>query len=164
MDVRAARAVEYFTENNAGIALFGGAARQEVMIMNGLINGVSGEVGGMMGYAYRDRMTLTAPDPQNRGDVYDYTHAVMFATDFGNSSITVGASHRELIDRLIPEYTDDLDVLGEILIAAKCIGYDSPVVQAGMDVFTHAWDTNSFKLPFGEQYHLVVVGGILFSR
>jgi hypothetical protein len=62
----------------------------------------------------------------------------------------------------VQEYIHDADILGELLICAKCIGYWSDALTSAMAAFTTVWEALD-RTNFAENYHTILMGGILFS-
>lgn len=135
-------------------------------------------------------ITRGSPQPaqMTRSDAYAYTHSIMYLTDFGmtvSEAVNYGRV-RFVVDGYIMKYIAafDLDLLGEMLIVACCIGaHDSPYYKLGRLLLAQIW--NEFGIVPGpgfsptkyealnvqerrwytaaECYHTTFVAGMLFS-
>lgn len=131
-----------------------GAALPERELLRGIINGATG-TGGIMSAAYRALIEFKVPSLIQTQDARGYAHEVMFGSDFGLHSVAVPAEVEGLLDSAALLHGDDTDTLGEILITAHLIGH-----EMSRTAFTAAWDAIPWDF---ENYHVLLVGGILFA-
>jgi hypothetical protein len=128
-----------------------------------------------------------APHPLSNlsDDDYALTHAVFYLTDFGRRPPPpgLGARAAELLDPFLAWHSVqlDLDLLGEMLIAALCLRQPrTPALAFAWETFAHTWEHGGLEGPeyrseraaalageereayeVGESYHTTFVGGIL---
>ncbi|MES2488567.1 MAG: hypothetical protein V4607_02160 [Pseudomonadota bacterium] len=160
----AAEAVSFMETNNAAVEAHSGAAFPESKILRAMSGADSTGGRSVLGYAYQCELLRGAPSVTNRAEAYKLTHTIFFATDFGNKTISgiAMSAYCSLLDSLVITYAEDLDVLGELLISAKCIGHWSSAMDSALELFTDGW-LEIDREDFGGNYHPVLVGGILFS-
>lgn len=156
-------AVDYLQNNQASVDAHGGIAYAEQRIMNALA-GVETTGRSLIGYAYQSLLLKGVPEVNDRNQAYLFTHMVFFATDFGRRPLEIAnlQGYTDLLDSILPDYHQDLDVLGELLAVAKCLGYWSVACDVALAIFITGWDELD-KVTFGNDYHTILVGGILFS-
>lgn len=87
---------------------------------------------------------LRDPNGLTRSDVYAITHAIMFATDFGQKPLVYidVAEITHIIDFLAMKsiIDDDLDILGELLICGSCIRQPpTRVRRIGIQLIRDVW-------------------------
>lgn len=162
--VRATEAKVYMETNNASVLAHAGAAYEENEILKTLVNGTAST--GILSDAYKANLLRGVPTVNDRGEAYRLTHTLMFATNFGRLDLTgfdVNA-YGALLDELVVTYADDVDVLGELLISAKCIAYTSSALDSAYASFTSNWDSiGRDSGDFANNYHQILVGGLLFA-
>lgn len=116
-------------------------------------------------------------------DVYALTHVPMFVTDFGRASAAIPLPIEAAIDAVIEWtlFTDNFDLLAELVLAATLVRSWTPAVEAAWEVLRAVWDDLGF-LPspslevakfaqldpasrpaaaFRHVYHTTFVGGML---
>lgn len=162
--VRAAAALSFLEDNGAAVAVHPGAAFAEREILRAVLNADASGPAGLVGAAYLADLQRGVMVVEDRSQAYRFTHAVLFSSDFGRQPIEgVDLSgYGVLIEALVQQYLQDADVLGELLMSAKCLGYWSGAMDAALATFTAAWDALD-RENFAESYHPLLVGGLLFS-
>jgi hypothetical protein len=150
--------------NAVSVVANGGAAYAENKILRGMAG--NDDTGGraLIGYAYLSNLQRGVRSVTNRGEAYALTHDIFFATNFGRITVTGVdiTGHASLLDRLVVEHANDTDVLGELIMASKCIGHWSSAMDTALSAFESQWaalDRNDFA----QNYHPILVGGLLFS-
>lgn len=160
----AQEAVQFMADNQLAVDAHQGAAWTE----NKLLRAVSGveSAGGTtaLSYSYGEALKRSVLQVNNRAEAYTFTHAIFFGTDFGKKSLTGidVTAYSAAIETHIFTYANDFDVLGEMLTAAKCLGYWSTNLDSARDSFVTAWQALD-RNDFAQNYHTILVGGILFS-
>lgn len=160
----AQEAVQFMADNQSAVDAHPGAAYQEQRILCATVGTESAGGSTSLLYSYQAVMRRGAQSTTNRGDAYTFTHAIMFGTDMGNITVSgIDQSGYEAeIEAALITYATDYDVLGEMLVCAKCLGYWSANCDAALDSFLVAW-TSLDRENFGESYHPLLVGGLLFK-
>lgn len=154
----------WFDVKSATVADHDGVAFTELEILKIIANATPSSGAGILGDAYAQEARRGAGHYPNRNDVYRFTHQIMFATNFGRQEL-VGidqTGYGELIETLCAEHATDTDLLGELLICAKCIGYWSASMDAAMVSFTSQFDALD-RGDFNGSYHPILIGAILFA-
>lgn len=158
---RADEVLGYLSSNIQGIASYEGWAFAESQILYRLRYGIPSSPAGLIGDVYYEALLDKVPPVANRQDIYGFTHAIFFATDFGRYKRPL-VGYGEVIDGLLPQYHNDPDPLCELVMCAKMIGHDSMIVQEAESVYWDAFNTMSRdSSEFNENYHKILVGGIL---
>lgn len=153
--------LEYFDKNADLVENHPGAAYPEVSILRRLVKSTPSGPAGILGDVYLESVNRRISEVKNRGDVYGLTHEIFFATDFGRINAAL-PNLSDLLNKLLPQYHDDPDPLGELLMVAKIVGHSSDVVTAARTVFDKAVaSTDTSKAGFNDNYHLLLVAGLL---
>lgn len=163
--VRASSALAYIDGNATKLENHLGAAYAEGVILDALVNKTPSGTLGILGQAYKtDLIRGGVLDVPDRATAYKLTHTIIFATDFGRQKLTGLSNYEALLEQLVVTYADDTDVLGELLISARCISYWSPAMDTAYQNFCSQWDAvNKQAGLFNQNYHVILVGGILFA-
>lgn len=152
-------ALDYMSHHADDVANHGGNAYAENVILSGMLQ-ETGD-GGAVGDAYLAYLKKSVPKIKDRAGAYVFTHAVFFASDFGRIPLEVDkTSYAALIEKNVEVFTDDADVLGELLISALCIKHWSNNLDKKYELFKSAWQ-DAHEEDFNQSYHLILVGGIL---
>lgn len=146
----------------ADVAAHPGAAYAETEILRMLATNTGPQGSGIFAEAYRRDIARRLPTCDSRAEARAFAHYIMFAGAFGRSgAFSIAAGAEDAIDAAVVAHADDVDTLGELLIAAEIIGHTSAAVAAAKASFDAAWlliDRDTF-----EHYHAILVGGILYA-
>ncbi len=160
----AQQAVQFMADNQAAVDAHTGAAYAENKILRGITGAEDTGGRSLLGYSYLCNLRRGVRSVSNRAECYAITHDIFFATNFGKISLTGVdvAAYTAALEGLVVDYTNDTDVLGELLICAKCLGYWSSGMDTALAQFETQWAALD-RTNFAENYHPILVGGILFS-
>jgi len=151
---RSTETLAWLDAHDVEIRAHDGAAYPERELLRLILSGASG-TGGVMSAAYRAQLAFKVPDLTERANARGYAHEVMFGADFGLDPIIVPEQVGALLEAAAIVHADDTDTVGELLIAGRLIGYPMDTTA-----FTMAWE--AIPRTF-ENYHAILVGGILFA-
>lgn len=158
-------AVDYMNDNSSAVDAHSGAAYMENKILRAITGTESTGGRSLLGYAYQSELLRHVPAVNDRGEAYRFTHIIFFATDFGNRPINGldMTGYCAALDTHVVTFADDLDVLGEMLLCAKCIGHWSDACDTALSKFIADYDAYPRNV-FDENYHPILVGGLLFAK
>lgn len=154
----------YFTELASAVKAHEGAAVYEVALLDRIESGAASGPSGLLGDTYRAAIEVGPPVCRNAAEGYRLTHMVLFATDFGRIKVSVSkTTWRAEMQRLVREFRTNLDLFGEILMAARCLDmWERWAVDAAKNDFWPRWVVlDRSPAVFAENYHPILVGGLL---
>lgn len=161
MDPRAVDILAWLDTHASDVLNHPGAAYAETEILRMLVTGTGPATGGILSEAYRrDFVAHGFPNCQNRAEARGMAHTVMFGSNFGTEAISLPEGAGDSLDELLLTYSDDIDTLGELLIACHILEHTSTEVVFYRAMFETAIE--EIDLDF-ENYHVLVVAGILYA-
>lgn len=160
---KATDALAFLDSKTVEVDAHRGAAYTEVELLRNLTENVPGNI---LQTAYLERMNFEVPSPQNRAEMYQATHEIFFATNFGRDVSLINdatkATWVAMLKNSLSSYTADMDVLAEILSCIHILGGWGANEDIIMIEYRAMWAAALAEGSFGK-YHEILTGGVLFQ-
>ena len=156
---------EYFTRHLSLVNNHPGEVKAELTVLR-IVKNKEKLKSTVLQQVYLEKMQRGVPPVLNPADVYGMTHDVFNATDFGRIKITGydKAGWTAMLKRLCLDYATYPDILGEVLLAAKCLDIWGVWADTATAAFRLLWTTlDRTAGGFNENYHPLLVGDLLFA-